>query len=118
VVVDAGIRQDDREEVTVHPSVTAALPEIAALCERLGVSRLDLFGSATGPEFDEQTSDVDVVVEFGPSALSHYFDTYFALKEGLHQVLGRPVDVVVAASVRNPYFLRQLRSEAEPLYAA
>ena len=51
MVVDAGIRQDDREEVTVHPSVTAALPEIAALCERLGVSRLDLFGSATGPEF-------------------------------------------------------------------
>jgi predicted nucleotidyltransferase len=117
VVVGAGIRQDDGEEVTVHPSVTAALPEIAALCERLGVSRLDLFGSATGPEFDEQTSDVDVVVEFGPSALN-YFDAYFALKEGLQQVLDRPVDVVVAASVRNPYFLRQLRSEAEPLYAA
>jgi hypothetical protein len=49
---------------------------------------------------------------------SNYFDAYFALKEGLQQVLGRPVDVVVAASVRNPYFLRQLRSEAEPLYAA
>ena len=49
---------------------------------------------------------------------SNYFDAYFALKEGLQQVLGRPVDVVVAASVRNPYFPRQLRSEAEPLYAA
>ncbi len=117
MVVGAKIRQDDDEEVTVHTSVAAALPEIAALCERLGVRRLDLFGSATGSSFDERTSDVDVAVEFSPRAMN-YFDSYFALKEGLENVLGRPVDVVVSAGIRNPYFLRQLRSEAELLYAA
>ena len=102
----------------MHPSVAVALPEIAALCERLGVRRLDLFGSATGSGFDERTSDVDVAVEFGPDAMSTYFDVYFALKEGLERVLGRPVDLLVTTSVRNPHFLRQLRIEAEPLYAA
>ena len=79
---------------------------------------MDLFGSATGPDFDESTSDVDVLVTFGPSASADYFDAYFALKEGLEHVLGRPVDVVVAGSVRNPYFLSQVRGEAETLYAA
>jgi predicted nucleotidyltransferase len=118
MVVGIEIRQDDAEEVVVHSSVAAVLPEIAALCERLGVSRLDLFGSATGPSFDEHTSDVDVAVEFGTPAAANYFDAYFALKEGLELLLGRPVDVVVSSSVRNPCFLRQLRSESELLYAA
>ncbi len=118
MVVGTGIGQYETEEVIVHTSVAAALPEIAALCERLGVSRLDLFGSATGSSFDEHRSDVDVVVEFGRPATANYFDSYFALKEGLEHVLGRPVDVVVASSIRNPYFLKQLRGEAELLYAA
>jgi uncharacterized protein len=118
VVVGREFRQYDAEEVIVHPSVAAALPEIAALCERLGVSRMDLFGSATGSGFDEHTSDVDVAVEFGDRASANYFDTYFALKEGLEQLFGRQVDVAVASSVQNPYVLRQLRSEAELLYAA
>jgi predicted nucleotidyltransferase len=37
---------------------------IAALCERYGVKRLDLFGSAAGEEFDPEASDLDFVVSF------------------------------------------------------
>jgi uncharacterized protein len=118
MVAVGGIRQYDGKEVNVHPSVAAALPEIADLCERLGVRRLDLFGSATRASFDERTSDVDVAVEFGTHATANYFDIYFSLKEGLEHLLGRPVDVVVSSSVRNPYFLSRLRDEAELLYAA
>jgi uncharacterized protein len=105
-------------EVRVHPSVELALPEIAALCERLGVVRLDLFGSATGTAFDPRSSDVDVLVEFGRSDAVGAFDAYFALKEGLERILDRPVDVVAASSIRNPYFLEQVRHQREQLYAA
>jgi predicted nucleotidyltransferase len=102
--------------VTVDQSVDAALPEIAALCERLGVVRLDLFGSATGSSFDPRSSDIDVLVEFGSGVGP--FDAYFSLKEGLERILDRPVDVVSASSIRNPYFLEQIRRERERLYAA
>lgn len=63
--------------------------------------RLDIFGSATTAAFDVASSDVDVPVEFdtGPGS----FGAYFGLKEGLEAILGRPVDVVTAAGVRNPY---------------
>jgi len=104
--------------VTVHASVEAALPEIAALCEELGVLRLDLFGSATGRTFDPRSSDVDVLVEFGQQRPVGYFDSYFALKEGLERILGRPVDVVARSSIRNPYFLEQVQRQREQLYAA
>jgi predicted nucleotidyltransferase len=33
--------------------------EIAALCEKHGVKRLDLFGSAAGDGFDPEASDLD-----------------------------------------------------------
>ncbi len=38
--------------------------ELQQLCRRFHVRRLDLFGSATGQEFDPARSDLDFLVEF------------------------------------------------------
>jgi hypothetical protein len=38
--------------------------EVAALCERFGARRLDVFGSAVRTDFDPATSDLDFLVEF------------------------------------------------------
>jgi uncharacterized protein len=102
----------------VHPSIEAALPEITALCEGLRVRRLDLFGSAADGRFDPQSSDVDVIVDFGQDSAVGAFDAYFALKEGMERILGLSVDVLVASSIRNPYFRKQVEHQRERLYAA
>jgi uncharacterized protein len=102
----------------VHPSVEAALPQIRNLCQRLGVTRLDLFGSASGSTWSHSPNDVDVLVEFGPLSPGQRFDAYFTLKEGLERLLSRPVDVVVVSALENPYFLAQVLAERESLYAA
>jgi len=47
----------------MHPIIEAKKPEIRALCRQYGVIRLDLFGSATGPEWDPERSDFDFVVD-------------------------------------------------------
>ena len=103
----------------MHPSVEAALPQIRELCQRLGVARLDLFGSASGPEPAENPGDVDVLVRvracYGPGEL---FTTYFALKKGLEAILGRPVDVVSVDRLENPYVRRSVLAQREELYAA
>jgi predicted nucleotidyltransferase len=81
------------------------------------VRRLDLFGSATSDEFDEQTSDFDFVVEFdGPEF--DYLEAFFSLKEGLEGLFRRRVDLVTRASVKNPYFLRNILETQELVYAA
>lgn len=99
----------------MHELVESRLAEIGALCRSLGVRRLDLFGSAAQGAFDVDRSDVDVLVEFDGL---DYFGTYFSLKEGLEQILGRPVDVVSAASIRNPYFREQVMRTRKVLYTA
>lgn len=101
----------------MHPAVENKRDEIAALCRELGIRRLDVFGSAVGQDFDVERSDVDVLVEFGTDDAGG-LRTYFALKDGLEHILGRPVDVVSARAVRNPYFRAQVLATREYLYAA
>lgn len=101
----------------MHPVVESKRDEIAALCRRLGVRRLDVFGSATGGDFDVEHSDVDVLVEFDPG-VGGGIRTYFALKDGLELILGRPVDVVSARAIRNPYVEAQVLANRERIYAA
>lgn len=102
----------------MHKLVEARLPEIAALCRGLGIRRLDLFGSALDESFSPDSSDVDFLVEFDVRPGFDYLGTYFGLKEGLEQILGRPVDVVTSSSIRNPYFRERVMQTREPLYAA
>jgi predicted nucleotidyltransferase len=104
--------------VTVHEVVASKRAQIEALCRRLGVRGLDVFGSALGERFDAETSDVDVLVEFSRGPGFDYFEAYFALKDGLEEILGRPVDLVSATGIRNPYFRDEVMRTREPLYAA
>ncbi|MGQ0773917.1 MAG: nucleotidyltransferase family protein [Pseudonocardiales bacterium] len=102
----------------MHELIEQKQAEIEALCRGLGIRRLDLFGSAVGSSFDPDSSDIDVLVEFDIKPGFDYFGTYSGLKEGLEQILGRPVDVVSATSIRNPYFKNQVMRTRETLYAA
>jgi hypothetical protein len=102
----------------MHELVESRRAEIEALCRKLRVRRLDVFGSAVSESFDDESSDVDVLVEFETSPEFDYFGSYFALKEGLEGILERPVDVVNAPSIRNPYFREQVMRTRETVYAA
>jgi uncharacterized protein len=93
--------------------------ELAALCRRFHVRRLDLFGSAARGDFDPNRSDIDFLVEFDrnqPDALS--LKSYFNLKEGLEALLGRPVDLVEPGAMRNPYLKASIEASREPVFAA
>lgn len=91
-------------------------PEIAALCRRFRVRRLDLFGSAATGQARED-SDLDFLVEFEPM-IEGYADAYFGLLEALQGLFGKPVDLVVISAIRNPYFRRSIEDSRELLYAA
>lgn len=92
--------------------------KIAALCRRFGVRRLELFGSAAGPDFDPAGSDIDLLVELEPPPGLGYADAYFGFKEELEQQFARPIDLVSLASLRNPYFIREIEASRRLLYAA
>lgn len=102
----------------MHPSIAQHRDNIALICKRFGIARLDVFGSAArGSDFDPASSDADFLMEFEPGtppALSRFYNA----KAALERLLGRPVDLVESGAVRNPYVLASINLHREPIYAA
>jgi len=67
----------------------------ADMDHRFSVKKIGLFGSFARGTPDDQ-SDVDLLVEFEAPTFDHYMD----LKSFLEDLLGRPVDLVLADSVK------------------
>lgn len=101
----------------MHASVEKHRAEIEALCRRYGVTTLDVFGSATTDDFDEQRSDVDFLVDFSYNTGRGALEDYFGLKCDLEALLGRSVDLV-SGELENPYLRKSIEGTREPLYAA
>ena len=103
----------------MHAAIADKKEELAELCRRHDVVRLEVFGSAArGADFDPLTSDVDFLVEFrlddGRAPLRQYFD--FA--EALHQALGHSIDLVESGAVGNPYLRAAIDKSRELVYAS
>ena len=100
-----------------HPLIAAHLAEIAALCRRYGVRQLALFGSILRPDFDPQSSDIDLVVEFDLRDHGSPAHQYFDFKAALEQLLGRPVDLVELSAMPDSRLRRVIERTQQPLYA-
>ena len=65
------------------------------LKEKFSVERIGLFGSVLR-EAEDASSDVDILVEFEQPTFDHYMDLKFFLEDSF----GRPVDLVLADSLK------------------
>ena len=103
----------------MHASIENRRDEIAALCRRHHVTRLDVFGSAAkGGGFDPARSDVDFLVTFdraAPGAMT--LAAYLDFKAALETLLDRSIDLVEASAVENPYMRDSIDRTREPVYA-
>ena len=90
---------------------------VRELCHHLGVSQLDLFGSATGDGWEVGRSDLDFVVRFHSQPGRGPLDTYLALAEGLEKIFGCRVDLVTERSIRNPCFRQTVEASRHNVYA-
>jgi uncharacterized protein len=90
---------------------------VADICRRLRVRKLDVFGSGVSGKFDPASSDLDFLVEFEPMPPAEYAEMYFALKESLEELFSRPVDLVSAKTLVNPYFRASVNASRETIYA-
>lgn len=92
--------------------------ELAELCRRFGVRRLEVFGSVATARFDPARSDLDFLVIFEPFTPSEYARRYFGLLASLEDLFSRQVDLVDWEAIRNPYFRQVIEPLRTVLYAA
>ena len=104
----------------MHPAIAQHRSGIAAICQRYGIQRLEVFGSAArADDFDPAHSDADFLVEFA-SGVQPGLNAIFGAKADLEALLGRRVDLVdlvEPGAVRNPYVLANISRHHEIIFS-
>ena len=100
------------------PLVADRSEEIAALCRKHQVRRLDLFGSAATGDFDPVSSDLDFLVTFLPEANATYVGVYHRLYTDLCDLFAQPVGLVIETNFRNPYYRHLIDQTRLAVYSA
>ena len=101
----------------MHHAISQHRPGIAGICQRYGIRRLEVFGSAArANDFDPAHSDADFLVEFA-SGVQPGLNAIFGAKADLEALLGRGVDLVEPGAVRNPYVLANINRDHEVIFS-
>ena len=90
--------------------------KIENFCRKWKVVELALFGSVLRDDF-RPDSDIDVLVTFTPDCGWSLWDM-FDMREELHNLLGRDIDLIEKDALRNPFRKKEILSNYEVVYAA
>ncbi len=98
--------------------INEKLEEIAAACQRYGIERLFVFGSALREEFRPGESDIDLLVEFGPLEITKRFHIYFDAREAFRNIFQADVDLVMKGAVKNKIIAGEIDRTKRLVYGA
>lgn len=93
---------------------------IVTYCQKWKITELALFGSVLRDDFQQDKSDVDVLVTFHSEAHWTLFDLV-DMEDGLRNILGRKVDLIERESIEKSHnYLRkkEILESCQVIYAA
>ena len=101
----------------MHRLIADKQEEIAAICRRHRVERLEVFGSAArATDFDPLRSDIDFLVEFNSEKKPVTLERYLGIIDDLSSAMAREVDLVEEKWIRNPYLKEVINEEREVVF--
>lgn len=75
-----------------------------SLCEAHQVDSLYAFGSSITARFNQDISDIDLMVSIGLSDPKQKQEALLSLGTGLEKFFDRKVDLLTPESIRNPFY--------------
>lgn len=92
--------------------------EIEQFCQKWNLTGFALFGSVLRDDFQPESSDIDVMIQYRSDAVPTFYDLD-CMEVELERLLGREVDVITRASVEqsaNYLRRREILSSARVIY--
>lgn len=103
----------------MHQVIIDKQEEIAEVCRKYNVAKLEIFGSAArGVDFDPDKSDADFLVEFNQSSALSLSKRFFGMIGDLRSTLGREVDLLTAQCVKKKHLLEAINRDRQVVYAS
>jgi uncharacterized protein len=106
---------------TARSKIRVSIPrkKLAEFCKRWKISELAFFGSVLREDF-RPSSDIDLLVSFGPRARISLFDLV-RMQNELREIFGREVDLVERRAIeKSENYIRRknILSKIKVIYAA
>lgn len=102
----------------MHLIIKNKLGELNKICKSFEVKRLFVFGSLSTGEFDENKSDIDLIVELGEMDPLEKGEKLIILWDRFEELFGRKVDLLSKTQVRNPYLQKGIDTTKQLIYEA
>ena len=100
------------------PLIANHSDDIAEICRRHHVKRLEVFGSAVSDKFNPETSDLDFLVDYNLMPPGKHADAYFGLLNDLQAIFGRSIDLIEDKAIENPYFRQSVDATRETVFGS
>ena len=80
------------------------------------INKMYFFGSVLSSKFDEDTSDIDILVEVADLSPEERGENLIALWDNLELLFDRKVDLLTEQSLRNPFFRKEVEQTKKIVY--
>ena len=100
----------------IKDSIRDKLLDFTTLCKLYNVKNLYAFGSATTDQFDENTSDIDLLIEIEENDPLERGEKLLAIWDKLEEFFQRKVDLLTQTSVKNPVLRKNIDATKVLIY--
>ena len=91
--------------------------ELTNICkDNQAIKKLYVFGSALTPRFNEETSDIDVLVETADMLPEEKGEKLMNLWDELELLFNRKIDLLTENSLRNPFLKKEIEQTRKLIY--
>ncbi|MGI4750263.1 MAG: nucleotidyltransferase family protein [Janthinobacterium lividum] len=94
--------------MNLKESIQIKLSEFIALCKNHNVITLYAFGSAINTDFNEETSDIDLLIEIQNDDPIERGENLMNIWDKFEDFFHRKVDLLTNASIKNPVLRRNI----------
>jgi len=102
--------------MNLKDSIQANPNEFLRLCENHDAKSLYAFGSSANDEFNETTSDIDLLLELNTEDPIQHGENLMSIWDELENFFQRKVDLLTNSSIKNPINRKSIESSKILIY--
>lgn len=92
----------------IKDSIHARLVDFTSLCKSYNVKNLYAFGSGVTNQFDEKSSDIDLLIEIEENDPLERGEKLLAIWDKFEEFFQRKVDLLTQSSLKNPVLRKNI----------
>jgi predicted nucleotidyltransferase len=100
----------------VKEKIQAKMNDFVLLCKTHNVKSLYAFGSSTTDNFDENSSDIDLLVEIDSDDPIQRGESLMSIWDKLELFFQRKVDLLTSSSLKNPFLKKSIDATKVLIY--